>query len=130
MDENGPRKGVNRSVSLHAADTIGKPDSAHHASTAAPTTIATRNRRTAIAFITGSPLTQAKRLMTCGSSSQARMVKLSHPRLRRILIFGKDHPTKSSHGALLRRERHRSSLPLCWKHVHVGSVGYRMINAL
>jgi hypothetical protein len=28
MDENGPRKGVNRSVSLHAADTIGKPDGA------------------------------------------------------------------------------------------------------
>ena len=46
------------------------------------------------------------------SSSQALMVKLSHPRLRTILIFGKDHPTKSSHGALLRRERHRSSLPL------------------
>jgi len=56
MDENGPRKGVNRSVSLHAADNIGKPDSAHHASTAAPTTIARRNRR---APLLASPAHQA-----------------------------------------------------------------------
>jgi len=83
MDENGPRKGVNRSVSLHGADTIGKPDSAHHASTAAPTTIATRNRRAAVACITGSPLTQAQRPMTRGNSSQARMVNaLRHVSVR------------------------------------------------
>jgi hypothetical protein len=40
-------------------------------------------------------------------SGKPRMVKLPHLAREKILIFGKDHPTKSSHGALLKRERQR-----------------------